>query len=62
MTRRDYALMADRLHDCFRDTILNSNNPDKDEGFKAAIIALSYALKSDNPRFDETKFFEACIR
>ena len=60
MTRKDYILLAEKLNDCFREHVMNS--PENDTGFKEAVLAVGSALKRDNPRFDEIKFLEACIK
>lgn len=50
MTRKDYVLIADAL----------ASTPLPDRERDALVRSLSRALAQDNPRFDPSRFKEAC--
>ena len=50
MTRKDYELIAKALR-CARD---NGNN------WSTAVMEIADALRGENPRFDKSKFYDAC--
>lgn len=57
MTRKDYEVIADRLHLYSRSHGINTAN--KHDAFTAAVLAVCDALIYDNPRFDKDRFIEA---
>jgi hypothetical protein len=54
MTRKDYKLIAGNLA-----VILQATNSKNSEVVKTLVLDLCKDLKTDNPRFDETKFLMA---
>ena len=63
MTKKDYILIASSLRaqlKVYEDS--NSILPEYSEGFYAAVKAITIALKSDNPNFDERRFIDAVVK
>ena len=67
MTRKDYNLLAQILSEAV-DGIRTEDRGDwgygdadhELEGFRRAVESLSFFLRSENPRFSEDRFIQAC--
>ena len=55
MTKKDYELIASSLK-----TTLENAQGIEDITYREIVNGLSYALGTENPLFDRTKFLEAC--
>jgi hypothetical protein len=57
MTRKDYQLLANALHAAQPEHFIVEF-----EAWAECCKQITLALRQDNPRFDEDKFMEACIK
>lgn len=55
MTRKDYVLIAEAIRKVYSD-----HHPDDCFGVDWTARAIADALSRDKPRFDRTRFLEAC--
>ena len=56
MTRKDYILLADALKDAKNCAVTSKGS----EQWTYCVVAIAQALKSDNPRFIEDRFYDRC--
>ena len=60
MTKKDYVLIAGAIKEQWKRTVRAHGKGEYSLQVHWTALEISYALKKENPRFDNNKFLEAC--